>query len=71
MNWKSFYFIGIGGISLSGMAKFLKSKGLMVAGSDKVKSEITQELEKIDIKVNFKQKQSNIKGFDVIVRGPG
>ena len=67
MKLKNCYFIGIGGISLSGMAKYLKKQGVFVAGSDKTKSEITQELEELDIKVNLKQKKSNIENFDTVV----
>lgn len=67
MKIKSCYFIGIGGISLSGMAKYLKSKNILVAGSDKTKSEITCDLEKKGIKVFYKQKKSNLDNFDVVV----
>lgn len=65
--FKSVYFIGIGGVSLSGMAKFLFSKKIKVAGSDKVKSEITESLKKLGIKVFYRQSEKNLKNFNVVV----
>lgn len=41
---KSIYFIGIGGISMSALAKFLSTQGYCVSGSDAVKSEQTDAL---------------------------
>ena len=38
------HFIGIGGIGLSALAKFLASKGVKISGSDISKSEITDDL---------------------------
>ena len=39
------YFIGIGGISMSGLAEILLSEGFRVSGSDRQKSPLTAELE--------------------------
>ncbi|NPA73950.1 MAG: UDP-N-acetylmuramate--L-alanine ligase [Epsilonproteobacteria bacterium] len=39
-----FHFIGIGGIGLSAMARFLKKEGHDISGSDMRESDITQEL---------------------------
>ena len=33
-KYQSVYFIGIGGISMSGLAEILKSKGFNVSGTD-------------------------------------
>ena len=38
------YFIGIGGISMSGLAKILFEKGFKISGSDGRKSAITESL---------------------------
>ncbi|MCR5798254.1 MAG: UDP-N-acetylmuramate--L-alanine ligase [Eubacterium sp.] len=54
------FFIGIGGISMSGFAKLLKNKGFEVAGSDRTKSDITAELESLGIDINYKQDGSTI-----------
>ena len=40
------HFIGIGGISMSGLARVLLSKGFQISGSDNLKSHLTEELEK-------------------------
>lgn len=70
-NGLSVYFIGIGGISMSGLAKILKQKGLYVAGSDCVKSDITSDLEKSGIKVNYAQLAGNIDDrYDFVVYTP-
>jgi len=63
------YFIGIGGISLSGLSFIMKSQGFEVCGSDAQKSEITENLIKNGIKVNFLHKENNIKKFkpDLVV----
>ena len=42
---KSIYFIGIGGIGMSALARFFHSKGAKVSGYDKTPSSLTKELE--------------------------
>ena len=44
------HFIGIGGIGLSALARFLNFDGHSVSGSDMKSSSITKELEKEGIK---------------------
>ena len=63
------YFIGIGGISLSALSIIMKSNGFCVSGSDEVKSSITQKLESLGIKINYKHSKKNIESFrpDLIV----
>lgn len=65
--YTSFYFIGIGGISMSALAEFLFLKGKKVGGSDINKSNITKKLENMGIKVNYSHDKNNVKGYDVIV----
>ena len=48
-----YYIIGIGGIGMSGIARYLKSLGLNVLGHDNVSSQITDELISEGIKINF------------------
>lgn len=43
---KHYYFIGIGGIGMSGLALIALEKGAMVSGSDTVHSYITSGLQK-------------------------
>ncbi len=54
------YFIGIGGISMSGLAMLLQSKGFSVSGSDRTKSDLTMKLEALGIQVFYGQRASNI-----------
>lgn len=60
-DYQNYYFIGIGGIGVSAIARMLKEKGKNVSGSDSSKSEITEDLEKTGIKINIGQKAENIK----------
>jgi len=43
--FKNAYFIGIGGIGMSALARFFNNKGLKVAGFDKTSSDLTKKLE--------------------------
>ena len=52
-KFDSFYFIGIGGVSMSALAKFLLSRGKTVAGSDNFNSIYTQELKELGIEVDI------------------
>ncbi|MCR5154484.1 MAG: UDP-N-acetylmuramate--L-alanine ligase [Lachnospiraceae bacterium] len=54
------HFIGIGGISMSGLALFLKSRGMEVTGSDRAENEQTEMLVNNGIKVVFKQVAENV-----------
>ncbi|MBQ6661187.1 MAG: UDP-N-acetylmuramate--L-alanine ligase [Lachnospiraceae bacterium] len=54
------YFIGIGGISMSGIAELLHSKGFTISGSDRSASDITEHLQSIGVPVNIGQCRDNI-----------
>ncbi len=54
------HFIGIGGISMSGLAELLQSKGFSVSGSDKARSALTELLEKKGITVFYRQTPANL-----------
>lgn len=56
----SVFFCGIGGISMSGLAEILASRGFSVSGSDRSSSPITKELESHGIHVCIGQKEENI-----------
>lgn len=64
----SYHFIGIGGIGISAIARMLQMQGKKVTGSDAAKSEITDDLEKLGIKVEIGQRAENIpKDTEVII----
>ncbi len=54
------YFIGIGGISMSGLAEILLTRGFKVSGSDRSPSELTDMLEAEGANINIGQRASNI-----------
>ncbi len=57
------YFIGIGGISMNGLARLAKHAGFVVGGSDNHPSERTAILEEQGIKVYYPQIEANIDAF--------
>lgn len=62
------HFIGIGGISMSGLAEILLERGFTVSGSDARESELTKKLEAHGAKLFYGQKAENImEGTDVVV----
>jgi UDP-N-acetylmuramate--alanine ligase len=62
------HFIGIGGISMSGLAEILAEEGFTVSGSDAKESELTKHLERLGIRVFYGQSASNImNGTDLVV----
>ena len=67
-NCKKIYFIGIGGISMSGIAVILKKWNYIVSGSNNVESAQTDWVSKQGIKVNIGQVAENINNdIDLIV----
>lgn len=62
------HFIGIGGISMSGLAEVLLKEGFTVSGSDSRESELTSHLETKGAVIYYGQRAENIKsGTDVVV----
>lgn len=61
------YFIGIGGVSMSGIAHLLHDFDFNVSGSDRNRNEHTVMLEKFGIKVFYGQKKENITNPDIII----
>ena len=64
------HFIGIGGISMSGLAEILLEEGFTITGSDSKESPLTRRLEEKGARVYYGQKASNIEsepGIQVVV----
>lgn len=59
---KHFYFIGIGGIGMSALARYFRAKGCYVAGYDKTPSALTRELENEGISVCYADEPKLIPG---------
>lgn len=66
-GYLSYYFIGIGGVSMSGLAKYILSCGKKVGGSDNVSSIYTDELEKAGAKVEIGNDKGSVHFYDVVV----
>ena len=60
------YFIGIGGISMSGLAQILIKEGFKVSGSDSKESAMTRTLSDMGVKIIYGQKEENILSSDPI-----
>ncbi|MEA1913701.1 MAG: UDP-N-acetylmuramate--L-alanine ligase [Campylobacterota bacterium] len=61
------HFIGIGGIGLSALARFLQHSGHRVSGSDIKSTPITQKLEEEGILVNIPQTADAISNQDLVI----
>ncbi len=62
------HFIGIGGISMSGLAEILLEEHFTISGSDARVSDLTRHLEHMGVIVYYGQAASNIKeGVDLVV----
>lgn len=62
------HFIGIGGISMSGLAEILLKEGFTVSGSDRESSSLTEHLSGLGATIFYPQKASNIiDGIEAVV----
>ena len=61
------HFVGIGGIGLSGLARYMYKNGHIVSGSDIFKTKLMESLQKEGIKVNVPHSKSNIKHQDLVI----
>ena len=50
------YFIGIGGIGMSALARYFKAIGKNVSGYDKTETELTKELQQLGIAIHFEDR---------------
>ena len=65
---QSIHFIGIGGISMSGLAEILMKEGFTVSGSDAHETSLTDQLEADGARIYYGQRAENIRdGLDVVV----
>ena len=61
------HFIGIGGISMSALARILLDDGCTVTGSDMRESHITRQLQEYGAKITIGQKEENITDQQLVV----
>ncbi|MBE5905703.1 MAG: UDP-N-acetylmuramate--L-alanine ligase [Lachnospiraceae bacterium] len=62
------YFIGIGGVSMSGLAQILIDRNFSVRGSDRTPSDYTKQLERLGATIQYGEARENITDdIDVVV----
>lgn len=66
-KYKHIHMLGIGGVSMSGIAEILHNWGFKVTGSDATSSEITNKLIKNGISVTIGHDFENLKKADAVV----
>lgn len=54
-NIKAVYFIGIGGIGMSAIARYFLNKGILVGGYDRTPSELTHKLEEEGAHIHYEE----------------
>ncbi|MFZ6002197.1 MAG: Mur ligase domain-containing protein, partial [Bacteroidota bacterium] len=62
-NYDSVYFLGIGGIGMSALARWFRHKGLRVAGYDRTATPLTHELIEEGMDIHFEDKIEAIPGY--------
>ena len=65
-NFKSIYFIGIGGIGMSALAHYFVNQGAKVSGYDRSKTELTKELEKVGVQISYDENIDSLKDLQNI-----
>jgi UDP-N-acetylmuramate--alanine ligase len=66
-NGAQIHFIGIGGISMSGLAQVVLQKGFKVTGSDRQQNHITEKLSQLGATVYLGHAAQNVNGSDLVV----
>ena len=62
-QYDSVYFLGIGGIGMSAIARWFKHKGLRVAGYDRTPTPLTHELIEEGMEIHFEDKLELMPGY--------
>jgi len=57
---KNIYFLGIGGIGMSALARYFQTTGKIVSGYDKTPTKLTEQLISEGIEIHFEDKQSTV-----------
>jgi UDP-N-acetylmuramate--alanine ligase len=67
----SIYFLGIGGIGMSALARYFNARGIRVSGYDKTPTLLTSELERDGIHITFEDSINTLmKDADLVVYTP-
>lgn len=66
-KFQKIHMVGIGGTGMSGIAEVLHNLGFIITGSDLKKTEVTERLEKMGIRVYYGHKPENINSAQILV----
>ncbi len=70
-NIQSIYFIGIGGIGMSALARYFHNNGVSVSGYDKTETALTRRLQQSGININYDDNIMQLdKAAEVVVYTP-
>ena len=61
------HFVGVGGIGMSGIAELLANLGYEVTGSDAKRSDVTERLQQLGVRVSVGHDASHVGAADVVV----
>ncbi len=62
-NYDSIYFLGIGGIGMSALARWFRKKGMRIAGYDRTATPLTHELIEEGMEIHFDDKVELLPGY--------
>lgn len=66
-KYSHIHFIGIGGISMSGLAEILLNEGYKVSGSDAKNSDIIKKLKTLGADIHINHSNKHVNGADLVV----
>lgn len=70
-NIKKIYFVGIGGIGMSALARYFKGLGMDIWGYDRVRTDLTMELENEGMQIHYTEDVAGIPtGIDLVIYTP-
>lgn len=64
---KSIFFVGVGGINMSSLAHVSLVGGMKVGGSDRVRSHLTERLEREGVEIVYSHDEKNLDGYEALV----
>jgi UDP-N-acetylmuramate--alanine ligase len=70
-NLKHIYFLGIGGIGMSALARYFHALGIQVSGYDKTQTALCQQLHEEGMRIHFEDKPENLPpNIDMVIFTP-
>ena len=68
---KKVYFVGIGGIGMSALARYFHGRGVAVHGYDKTETQLTKKLVEEGMHIHYEEAVEKIpEGIDLVILTP-